>query len=44
LEAVCNERNIVITILNKSDIDEISANVVEYLKRIQIKGLKIIEE
>jgi DNA-binding SARP family transcriptional activator len=44
LEAACNERNIVITILNKSDIDEISANVVEYLKRIQIKGLKIIEE
>jgi len=42
LEAVCNERNIVITILNKSDIDEISANVVEHLKRIQIKGLKII--
>ena len=44
LEVICNERNMTITILNKSDIDETSANVVEYLKRIQIEGLRIIEE
>ncbi|MDD4089105.1 MAG: BTAD domain-containing putative transcriptional regulator [Tissierellia bacterium] len=44
LQTVCNERSMNITILNKSDMDEISTNVVDYLKRIQIKGLRIIEE
>ncbi|MDD2396995.1 MAG: BTAD domain-containing putative transcriptional regulator [Tissierellia bacterium] len=44
LEAVCNERSMIITILNKSDMDGISSNVVDYLKRIQIEGLRIIEE
>jgi len=44
LETVCNERSITISILNKSDMDGISANVVEYLKRIQIERLRIIEE
>ncbi|NLK63865.1 MAG: hypothetical protein GX289_02095 [Tissierellia bacterium] len=44
LEAVCNERSTTIIILNKTDMDEISANVVEYLRKIRIKGLNIIEE
>lgn len=44
LEAVCHERNLTIIILNYADIDEISANVVEYLRRIQMKGLNIVEE
>ena len=44
LQTVCNERSMNITIFNSSDMDEISANVVDYLKRIQIGGLRIIEE
>lgn len=44
LEAVCNERSTTVRILNKSDMDEISASVVEYLRKIRIKGLNIIEE
>lgn len=44
LETVCRERSMTILILNYGDIDEISANIVEYLRKIQIKGLNIIEE
>jgi len=43
VEAVCRKRNVTIVILNYCDIDEISANVVEYLRKIKIKGLDIIE-
>lgn len=44
LESVCHERNMTVIILNYDDMDEVSANVVEYLRKIQIKGLNIIEE
>lgn len=44
LEAVCRERNMTIVIINYVDMDEISASVVEYLKKIKIKGLNIIEQ
>lgn len=43
LESVCHERNMTVIILNCDDMDEISANVVEYLRKIKIKGLNIIE-
>ena len=44
LETVCHENRMTIIILNKVDMDEISANVVEYLGKIQMKGLIIVEE
>lgn len=44
LEAICNERKLTITIINKSDMDEISEKVVEYLKAIQVERLKFVEK
>jgi len=41
LETVCHEKSVTITILNNEDIDKISASVVEYLRKIHIKGLNI---
>lgn len=41
---VCNKQNLTILITNTMDMDEISCNVFEYIRRLQISGLQIIEK
>lgn len=44
LTRVCHEQSITIVVLNSADMDEVSSNVLKYLKRNQIEGLNLIEE
>lgn len=44
LNNICQNQNLTIIILNSSDMDEVSANVLKYLRRTQIEGLNIVEE
>lgn len=44
LTAVCDKQNVDIVILNSTDMDDISSNVLKYLRIIKIKGLNFIEE
>lgn len=44
INCVVNEYHINITILNSSEMDSTSASVLEYIKQIKIKGLKLIEK
>lgn len=44
LTTICKDKILDIIILNSQEIDEISANVLKYLKRIEIEGLNLIEE
>lgn len=44
LTIVCRNHKLTILILNSQDLDAISVNVVQYLKRIQIEGLELIED
>lgn len=44
LTYICHKQNLTIIIINSCDIDEISDNVLKYLKRIQIEGLNLVEE
>ncbi|WP_324822628.1 AfsR/SARP family transcriptional regulator [Sinanaerobacter sp. ZZT-01] len=44
LKLICEEHKLTILILNSKELDEVSADVVQYLKKMQIKGLKVIEE
>lgn len=44
LRNICAKENLVITIQNSIDLDGISINLVEYLNRIEMEGLKIIEK
>lgn len=39
-----HKQSITIVILNSADMDEVSSNVLKYLKRNQIEGLKLVEE
>ncbi len=43
LNNICLKQNLTILITNAKDMDETSANVLEYIKRLQIAGLKVIE-
>ena len=44
LRNICAKENLIIIIQNSVDLDEISINVLEYLNRLEIKGLRIIEK
>ncbi len=44
LTCVCNEYRLTIVILNSSEMDDISASTMNYLKRIKIEGLRLVEE
>ncbi|MEA4987950.1 MAG: BTAD domain-containing putative transcriptional regulator [Anaerovorax sp.] len=44
LATVCRNYKLTILILNSRELDAISANVVQYLKRNPIEGLELIEE
>lgn len=44
LKNVCKKQSLTILILNSADMDDISSNVLQYLRRMQIEGLKLIEE
>ncbi len=44
LTIICNKHRLTIIILNSSDMDDISINVLKYLRRIQIEGLNLVEE
>ena len=44
IECFCRMHSVTIVILNSRHLDEISTNVLEYLKRIDIQGLSFIEE
>ena len=43
LRIVCSKQELTIIILNNTDMDDTSLNVLKYLKRIKIEGLKLIE-
>ena len=44
LNIICKNNRLTIIILNSTDMDDISVNVLKYIKRIQIEGLNLIEE
>jgi len=44
LTYVCYKQSVKIIILNSADMDEVSSNVLKYLKRNQIEGLKLVVE
>ncbi len=44
LTFICKKYRLTIIILNSSEIDDISANTIKYLKKINIEGLTFIEE
>ena len=44
LTNVSHKQSITIVILNSADMDEVSSNMLKYLKRNQIEGLNLIEE
>ena len=44
LRIICSKQELTIIIQNSIDMDDISLNVLKYLKRIKIEGLKLIEE
>lgn len=44
LNNICNKQNLVITILNSKNMDEVSSGVLEYIIRLQIEGLTLIEK
>ncbi|MGD9569571.1 MAG: BTAD domain-containing putative transcriptional regulator [Sedimentibacter sp.] len=44
LNNICIKHNLTIIILNSINIDEVSSNVLEYLKRLNIVGLTLIEK
>ncbi|WP_313370514.1 BTAD domain-containing putative transcriptional regulator [Sedimentibacter sp.] len=44
LKHICERQNLTIIIKNSSNLDNISANVLAYLKRLQINELKLMEE
>lgn len=43
LKCICKSHNLQITILNSSSMDNISLNVLNYLKRLNINGLSFVE-
>lgn len=44
LRIICSRQELTIIIQNSIDMDDTSLNVLKYLKRIKIEGLKLIEE
>jgi len=44
LRIICSKQELTIIIQNSIDMDDTSLNVLKYLKRIKIEGLKLIEE
>lgn len=44
LNIVCDKHRLTIIILNSSDMDDISYNVLKYLRRIQIEDLNLVED
>ena len=44
LRIICSKQELTIIILNNTDMDDTSLNVLKYLKRIKIEGLKLVEE
>ena len=44
LRIICSKQELTIIIQNSIDMDDISLNVLKYLKRLKIEGLKLIEE
>lgn len=44
LKYICQNQSITIIILNSSDMDETSNNVLKYFRRIQIEGLNLVEK
>lgn len=43
LNYICTHHKLTITISNSKDMDEISSNVLQYIKRLQIQDLNVIE-
>jgi len=44
LRIICSKQELTIIIQNSIDMDDISLNVLKYLKRLKIEGLKLVEE
>lgn len=44
LKCICERYRLMIIILNSSDMDDISVNVLNYLRRVNIQGLSLIEK